>query len=296
MIRKTPITLLLILLSANCFASDLSDDDELRITALEALVSAPPERALPIVTRVLKGDHDDEVKESALFILSQIDLPEAQAQLLDIVKNGDGELQEEAIRMVGIGGDKDALAGLMDVYAAGNSEVREAVIEAYLIADDKDAIFEIAKIANSEEDFEEAVEALGAMDAREELRRLRESVGVSEALIDAYTIADDFDTLLELALDESDPEQQAKAVEALGVVGGDRADEALMEIYRNSDSEQVRESALDGMLISGNDVGVLELYRSSTSSAEKRMLLEYLVHMDSDEVWDIIDATLDGEQ
>jgi HEAT repeat protein len=198
--------------------------------------------------------------------------------------------------MVGIGGDKDALAGLMDVYAAGNSEVREAVIEAYLIADDKDAIFEIAKIANSEEDFEEAVEALGAMDAREELRRLRESVGVSEALIDAYTIADDFDTLLELALDESDPEQQAKAVEALGVVGGDRADEALMEIYRNSDSEQVRESALDGMLISGNDVGVLELYRSSTSSAEKRMLLEYLVHMDSDEVWDIIDATLDGEQ
>ena len=46
---------------------DLSDRDELKITALEALMSAPPERALPAVRKVLEGDSSDEVKESALL-------------------------------------------------------------------------------------------------------------------------------------------------------------------------------------------------------------------------------------
>jgi len=40
----------------------------------------------------------------------------------------------------------------------------------------------------------------------------------------------------------------------------------------------------------------LQLYRSSTSTAEKRELLETLVMMDSDQVMDIIDETLAGDQ
>ena len=60
--------------------SDTLDDiEELKITALEVLMSAPPERALPLVSKVLAGESSDEVKERALFVLSQIDLPEAQS-------------------------------------------------------------------------------------------------------------------------------------------------------------------------------------------------------------------------
>ena len=39
---------------------------------------------------------------------------------------------------------------------------------------------------------------------------------------------------------------------------------------------------------------MLELYRASDDDAEKRELLEYLVMMDSDAVWDLIDSALDG--
>ena len=50
------------------------------------------------------------------------------------------------------------------------------------------------------------------------------------------------------------------------------------------------------MLISGSDEAVLELYRSSSDPAEKKELLEYLVIMGSDDVWNIIDATLEGNR
>ena len=55
-------------------------------------------------------------------------------------------------------------------------------------------------------------------------------------------------------------------------------------------------AALDGLLIAGHDEGVLQLYRSSQDPAEKRELLEYLVMMDSEAIWDVIESALDGER
>ena len=182
-------------MTARAQDNDANDREQLKIAALEALMSAPPEVALPRVTRVLQSENSDEVKESALFILSQIETPEAQALLLDTARQADGELQEEAITMIGIGGDPEALAGLREIYAAGDEDVREAVLEAYLIADDSGSIYELAVAADNEEDFEAAVEMLGAMRAADDLRNLLTERGVSEGLIEAYAIAGDVDTL-----------------------------------------------------------------------------------------------------
>jgi HEAT repeat protein len=275
-----------------------SDDaEELKLAALEALIAAPPERALPLAAKVLRGDNSDDVKERALFVLSQIDLPEAQNLLVETAQQGSGDIQEEAIRIIGIGGNADALSRLGGIYEGGDEDVREAVLEAYLIADDENAVYELAVSAHNagnEDDFETAVEFLGVMGANEQLRMLRESTGSSEALIEAYAISGDAASLREIALDGSDPDVQAEAIEALGIVGGDDVNATLIEIYKSSDSEDIRESALEGMMISGYDEGVLELYRSSQDPAEKRELLEILVVMGSDEVWDVIDSALDG--
>ena len=63
---------------AQSAVSEVEDPNEvLKVAALEALISAPPERALPLVIKVLDTDNTDEVKERALFVLSQIDLPGA---------------------------------------------------------------------------------------------------------------------------------------------------------------------------------------------------------------------------
>jgi HEAT repeat protein len=238
-------------------------NDVLKMAALEALVSAPPERALPLVINVLDADNSQEVKERALFVLSQIDLPEAQTRLLDVAQSGDPELSEEAVRMIGIGGNKEALAGLAGLYDSGDEDLREAVLEAYMIAGDVGAVYAIATNASDAREFEAATEMLGVMGAIDELRALSENSGYTEELI-----------------------------QALGIAGGEDVNATLMEIYRSAETDDVRDAALEGMLISGYDEGVLELYKASSDIDEKRKLLEMLAIMDSDAMMEVIDAAL----
>jgi len=297
------ITFALLAMSSGYAQSELSEVAEvedpaeaLKIAALEALITAPSDRALPLVTKVLNSNNSNDVKSRALFILSQIDEPEAQQQLLEVARSGDAELRDEAVRMIGISGDADALAGLADMYSSGDEDVRDAILEAYLIAGETQAVADIAANARDADEFEAAVEMLGVMGAQEELRALRSSSAFPEVLIEAFAISGDYESLRELALDGSDVEQQARAIEALGIVGGDEVDQTLMEIYRNTDSEDIMESALEGMLISGYDEGVLELYRASDNIDEKRELLEMLAIMNSDLVFDVIDEAFAGDR
>jgi len=292
----TTLTALLLTNAALGQTSDAGDDrDQLRIVALEALLSAPPERALPRVKKVLEGDNSLEVKESALFILSQIDLPEAHALLIRIARESSGDFQVEAIQMIGIGGDPEALGGLKEIFKSGDREVREAVFDAYLIADDAESVYELA-LQSTAEEFATAVTILGSMGANDQLRRIHENAGMSEDLIGAYMISGAFETLHDLALDSTDSQTQIQAIEALGILGEDKAGVTLVDVYRNSDSSEIRGAALDGMFIAGYDKGVLDLYQQSTDAKEKSELLEYLRIMDSDALWDVIDAALEGQR
>ena len=298
--RSKLITLIVAaLLASASFAQDDAaqrDKEELQMIALEALMASPSERALPAILKLLDGNGSDELKENALFVLSQIDHPDASAKLLAFAHDGSGETQLEAIRMIAINGEDDAMAGLADIYANGDEDVREAVLEAYLIADDTQAVFNIAMNTTDEEDYEAAVEILGAMDAHDELAELREAKGVSDALIEAYIMSGNHVELELLARDSSDVDMQAEAIQALGIVDGPNSEQILVEIYKSSEHEDIREASMEGLLIGDYDNAILELYRSSTSNSEKGELLEALVIMDSDLAMDVIDAALAGDQ
>ena len=300
-IVKTIATTFALLALSNAYAQgEVTEADDsaeaLKIAALEALITAPSDRALPLVTKVLNSNNSNDVKSRALFILSQIDLPEAQQQLLEVARSGDAELSQEAVRMIGISGDPDALAGLSDMYSSGDEDLRDAVLEAYLIAGETQLVADIAANATEADEFEAAVEMLAVMGAQEELRALRSNGAFPEVMIEAFAISGDYESLRELALDGADVERQARAIEALGIIGGDEVDQTLMDIYRNTASEDIRESALEGMLISGYDAGVLDLYRASDNIDEKRELLEMLAIMDSDLVFDVIDEAFAGDR
>ena len=299
----TRLKLTFILLSTLVMSSVLAQDgssarekEELQMIALEALIHMPEEQALPRVVKLLETGGSDELMENAMFVLSQMDHPDAAAALLEYAKTGSGDAQEEAIRMIGINGDEASLAALPEIYAGGNEDVREAVLEAYLIADDAEGVFTIAMNATNEDDYEEAVEILAAMDAHEELAKLREAKGPSEALVEAYMISDNYEELEKLARDGSDPDVQEEAIEALGIVDGPNAEAVLLDIYKTSDNEDIREAAIEGLFIGDHDDAILELYRSSTSAREKGELLETLAVMDSDLVMEVIDSALAGDQ
>src|SRR4051812_1156417 len=66
-----------------------TDAEELSLAALEGLMAQTPERALPILKKVLAGTQTTLVKHRALFVLSQIDSPEAREILTQTARSAD---------------------------------------------------------------------------------------------------------------------------------------------------------------------------------------------------------------
>jgi len=268
------------------------DPDSLHLFAVEALMSVDSERALPLALKVLSGASNDELKSRVLFVISQMDVPEAHAVLLETAKSSKGQLREDAIQMIGIGGDPDALAGLASIYHNGNDDDKSSVLSAYLIADDSQAVFDIAANAKNEQEFEQAVHILGAMDATHLLRKLGEEGRYGESLIQALAIAGDTESLRKMALDASKPEQQLAAIQGLGIAGEGEADSTLLDIYRTTNNPEVKDAARRGLMISGNSKAIVLLFNESKDDAEKSALLRILTQIDDEAALRLIESTL----
>ncbi len=98
--------------------ADESNED-LKLMAINGLMSADPARAIPLLDGVLKGSSSPRVKERAMFVLAMGHSPEAQKLLTDYAKGGaNPDLQLLAIRSIGMGGTPDAKQQLRDIYRA----------------------------------------------------------------------------------------------------------------------------------------------------------------------------------
>ena len=290
------LTALLLVASGLTFAQKPSEQEELALAAMEGLMAQPPERALPIIKKVLSGTQTTLIKQRALFVLSQIDAPEAGEILLQTSRSPDAALRREAIRSIGIGGNAKSLAGLQAVYQAGNEEVKAQVLEAWMIADRKEEVYQAAVNAKSEEEASQAIHMLSVMGAVDELRKLGDRPNASGKLVEAYAISGDLQSLRKIAEGNGDPEIRAEAVQKIGIISNDAARAALHDIYKRSTDQQIKDAALQGLLIADDEKGVLALYRSATTPEEKRALLRTLTMMDGDAALEAIDAALEGKQ
>ena len=290
------LTVLLLVVSGLTFAQKPSEQEELALAAMEGLMAQPPERALPIIKKVLSGTQTTLIKQRALFVLSQIDTPEAGEILLQTSRSPDAALRREAIRSIGIGGNAKSLAGLQAVYQAGDAEVKAQVLEAWMIADRKEEVYQAAVNAKSEEEASQAIHMLSVMGAVDELRKLGDRPNASGKLVEAYAISGDLQSLRKIAEGNGDPEVRAEAVQKIGIISSDAARAALHDIYKRSTDQQIKDAALQGLLIADDEKGVLALYRSATTPEEKRALLRTLTMMDGDAALEAIDAALEGKQ
>lgn len=271
-------------------------DEAIRATAVEALIAAPPDRALPLLARVLRGDGSDDLKARALFVLGQFGGEEAQTLLFEAMEGGSPELRVEAVRAMGISGEPASLERLGASYESLDPATRMAVLEAFMIADHVDGVVAIAESTDVPAEYEQAIELLAVMGAVEELRGLAQRTGSSGPLIRAYMHSGDSAALAALVRDESDPALRAEAIRALGVTGGAGAGELLVAVYREETDPRIRAAARDTLFLSGDDGAIAELYRESEDAEEKQELLQALIHMDSPAAWSIIEEALqDGE-
>jgi len=267
-------------------------DEELALAALEGLMAQSPERALPIIKKVLAGSQTTLVKQRALFVLSQIDSPEAQEILVQTARSSNATMRAEAIRSIGIGGDAKALAGLLAIYNAGGPDVKEEVLQAWMIAGHKESVYQVALNAKSEEEASKAIQMLAVMGATDELRKLGDKPNASRGLLYAYAMNGDLASLRKIAEGSGDRSVRIEAIQKMGMIDGDPANTVLRDIYSRSTDAEIKEAALQGMLMAGDDQGVLALYRAAKTPEEKRALMRMLSMMDGDAALQAIDEAL----
>lgn len=274
-------------------------DEELAEVALEGLMSAPPERALPLLKKVMQSNHSVKVKKRALFVLSQLDDGAGLDIVVDAAKGtADPELREEAIRILGISGEDRAIERLREIYASSkDAHERRQIIEAYLVADRKDLVLAAARGEPDPSVRAHAIQTLGALDASEELKQLFD-VTTDEAnrraIVQALGVAGNSAALAAIAGNAQQPEDiRIDAMQALGVAGDRGGEEALVRLYGQANTPALRDAVLQGLLVSGDSDAVLGLYRNAKTVDEKKALLRTLTNMGDDAAIDAIEAELD---
>lgn len=277
-------------------------DEQLKLQALESLLEIEPEKSVPVLDRLLSGSSSLQVKERALFVLSQYDSARAREVLLRVARTGaPADLRREAVKTLGISGEPDDIAALRTIVREPNAptEVREAVIEAFLIADRAE---ELAMIARSDRDPQlrgKAIEALAAIGALSSLRPLWSSEKdpkLQRKLLEAFGIAEDFETLAKIARESPQPELRRQAIEGLGVMGGPEAGDVLRELYGKLTDPQDKRKVLEALMISDDADALIELFRQEKDPATKRVILQQLSVMDDPDVTKVILEVLGEKQ
>jgi len=270
-----------------------TEEEQLALAAMEGLIAQPAERSLPIIKKVLAGSQSTLVKQRAMFVLSQIDSEEARNILTQTAQSSDAALRGEAIRSIGIGGNPKALDSLQTIYNTGSYEVKDEVLQAWLIAGRKEAVYQVALNAKTEEEANQAIRMLGVMGAADELRKLSDKPNAAKGLVDAFAISGDLASLRKIAEGNGEHSVRVDAVRKIGLIQGDAARAALREIYLSTSDEEMKDAALQGMMITGDEQGVLTLYKAAKTTDEKRALLRMLTTMGGDAALQAIDAALE---
>lgn len=276
-------------------AAAASGDTELAEIAVEGLMHAPPERAVPLLKKVLAGKQPDKVKRRALFVLSQIDSDEALAELGGIARSGGPELRSEAIRMLGFSGDPKALDQLSALYKTASIEEKREVLQAWMRADRKDLVLAAARDEADPKLRNDAISLLGAMDGIEELKQLLPStkeIGQRRQIVQALGVAGDLDALVQIAGTDPDEALRLDAYRAIGVSGGSNASAALVTLYPRASSAAQREAILQGILVSDDAKALAGLYRIAGTKEEKQQILRMLTAMDDEAALEIIEHEL----
>jgi HEAT repeat protein len=264
-------------------------DEELKLLALSGLMHSDPDKALPLLEKVLQGNSSFKLKDKALFVLSQSGSEKAQQILLSIAKgNNQPELQRHAVRWLGINGAKRNGEVLQEIYSSSSSpEVKKSVLSAFMMSGDKERVLNIAKQETSPELKKDAIRHLGMMGAKSEIQQLYKTTtdpGVKETLLQSMGMLGDAQTLSEVAKTETDPKIRAHAIRALGMTGSNDSKATLLSIYGSQADLETKKEIIRALSFThGSAKELIDIARKETNPELKKELVRMISFMHSPE-------------
>ncbi|HUP46544.1 MAG TPA: HEAT repeat domain-containing protein [Thermoanaerobaculia bacterium] len=262
-------------------APDRVDDEDLKLMAVNGLMHADPERALPILEKIINGNQSDKVKAKALFILAQANTPRALEMMGRIARDGSRpELQARALRNLGIVGGEASRKVLADVYASTTDRnVKKSILKSWMISGDRGRLLAAAKGESDPELRATAVQQLGLTGARNELAELyvtEQSIEVRKKIIQAMFLGGNADKLAELARNEKVVELRLVAIKNLGLMGGGKTGLFLTSMYESDPNPEVRKAVINGLFLQSNATALIALARKEQNRELKRQIVSKL--------------------
>lgn len=263
-------------------------DDEIKLLALQGLVHSDPERAYPLIEKMLTSSQSPKVKERALFVLMQSGSPKARETVLRVAKGGGNpDVQLKAIQFLGSMGSKQEL---LDIYkSSADRSVKRSALRGFMASGAREQLYEIAK---SEKDTElrlEAIRQLGAMGMRSEVAGMYSvelDKEIKRELMRSMFVSGNSEKLIEIAKAEVDADLRREAIRNLGVMKKSDTGDLLAQLYANEKDPKVRRTIIEGLFVQGNVTKLIELARAEKDPEVKKDLVQKLSHMKSKEATD----------
>src|SRR6202048_3428595 len=114
-------------------------DQELKMLAIQGLMNSDPERAMPLLEKVLQGPASPKEKSKAMFGLAQSGSPQGR-EIIGRIARGQSnpELQKKAVEYLAIFGGAEARKTMAEVYApSGDTLLKRSILHSYMIGGDK---------------------------------------------------------------------------------------------------------------------------------------------------------------
>ena len=266
-------------------------DDELKMLAIQGLMNSDPERAMPLLEKVLQGPASPKEKSKAMFVLAQGGSPQGR-EIIGRIARGQSnpELQKKAVEYLAIFGGPEARKTMAEIYASSSdTELKRAILRSYMIGGDKDRLFAAAKNEKNPALRGEAIRQLGLVHGEQELQQLYQTETVPEIrreILQAFFLAGDVTKIQEAAKNEKDPDLRRAAVRNLGLVRSEESGKALAEIYARETDRGIREEVLNAYFLQGNAGAIVAIAKAEKDPGLKKKAVEKLSLMHAKEASD----------
>jgi len=268
-------------------------DEDLKLLAINSLMNTDPERAAPLLEKLLKSTNSARVKERALFVLAQNRSQKSREALATVAKGGSNpDLQAKAIEYLGIYGGRENLQMLVDIYKSSNDvHMKRYILNSFMAAGSRENLLAVAKTESNQELKVKAVQLLGNAGGSADLAQLytaESSTEVKRAIIEGLFIAGNAEKLIEVAKSEKDDNLRHTAINQLGVMGRNKTGTALVALYAQETNADNKKSIINALFIQNNAPALVDIVRKESDVNMKKTIIQQLSVMHSKEATDYL--------
>jgi tetratricopeptide (TPR) repeat protein len=250
-------------------------DEDLKLIAINALVNSEPDRAVPLLEKVINDPKNNlGIKGRALYVLAQIRSDKAHDIVAQYAKGGSNQdLQIRAVSYLGAFRSKDSQQTLSDVYAANTDiAVRRAVLRSMMASRDAAHLLNAAKSEQNVDLRREAIRDLGMMRASAELGQLystESNADLKEAIIESIWLSRDTDKLIDIAKNEKDARLRSDAIRRLGLMREPKAADTLAAMYASESDKAIKSQIVNALWQDGACKQLVDAIRNEKDPALK---------------------------